>query len=308
MKYFRHLLFNLVKDLHFLLPEKTFIRLLYYSKLGVFPHLDPPVTFNEKIQWLKLHDRKEIYHRMVDKSTAKDYVDSIVGPGHTLRTYGVWDRPADIDWDALPRQFVLKLTAGAGGRSVCICRDKATFDREAAVRRLEKDARRDQYRRYGEWAYKGIRQRVLAEELLPGEEPSSTPSDYKFWCFNGKARIVMVGCGRYRDDAAPSFHFLDTDWNPLPFWKKYPPTGETPARPAQLAEMIDMAEKLSRGTDFLRVDLYNEGGKVWFGELTFYPSSGTSPFHPQEWDGITGEMLSLTCAPAPGTVSASPRD
>lgn len=308
MSLLRKLLFNIFRDTRFLYSEETYLRLIYYSKLGVFPHLDPPVTFNEKILWLKLHDRKEIYHRMVDKSTAKDYVDSIVGPGHTLRTLGVWDSPSDIDWDVLPRQFVLKLTAGAGGRSVCVCRDKDTFDREAAVRRLETDARRGLYRIYGEWAYKDVPQRVIAEELLPGDDPSAMPSDYKFWCFNGKARIVMVGSGRYRDGAVPSFHFLDTDWNPLPFWKKYPPTGETPPKPAQLAEMIDMAEKLSRGMDFLRVDLYNEGGKVWFGELTFYPSSGTGPFHPEEWDTITGKMLSLTCAPAPGTASASPRD
>ena len=296
MKGFRGLLFKLVKHTRCLLPDRTYIRLVYYCKLGVFPRLDPPVTFNEKIQWLKLHDRKEIYHRMVDKSTAKEYVDSVIGPGHTLRTYGVWDKPADIDWDALPQQFVLKLTAGGGGRSVCLCHDKDSFDRKAAVRRLQKDYGRDLYRRFGEWAYKGIPQRVIAEELLPADGPFSSPSDYKFWCFNGKARYVMVGTARYEEGTAPSFHFLDTEWNPLPFWKKYPPTGETPPRPPQLAEMVEIAEKLSRGMAFLRVDLYNEGGKVWFGELTFYPSSGTAPFHPEEWDEIAGRMLRLDLA------------
>ena len=289
----RGILFDLVKDLRFLLPDKAYIPLLYYSKLGVFPRLDAPVGFNEKIQWLKLHDHREIYHRMVDKSTAKECAEAMIGPGHTLRTYGVWDRPADIDWDALPDQFVLKLTAGGGGRSVCICRDKAAFDRKAAVRRLQKDYHRDLYRRYGEWAYKDIPQRVIAEELLVSDGPYATPSDYKFWCFGGKVHYIMVGCGRYEDGAAPSFHFLDTDWNPLPFWKKYPPTGPTPPRPPQLAEMIAMAERLSRDIHFLRVDLYNEGGKVWFGEFTFYPSSGTAPFHPQDWDGIAGALLHL---------------
>lgn len=294
MRSFRDLLFKVVRHGRCLLPDKTYVRLVYYCKLGVFPRLDPPVSFNEKIQWIKLYDRKEIYHRMVDKSTAKEYVDSILGPGHTLRTYGVWDRPADIDWDELPAQFVLKLTAGGGGRSVCICRDKSAFDREAAVRRLQKDYGRDLYRRFGEWAYKGVPQRVIAEELLLSDGPFSSPSDYKFWCFNGKARIVMVGTGRY-DGGEPVFFFLDTDWNPLPFWKKYPPKGEMPPRPAQLGEMVDIAEKLSRGMSFLRVDLYNEGGKVWFGELTLYPSSGTAPFHPEEWDEIAGKMLSLQC-------------
>ena len=293
MKGFRGFLFKVVRHTRCLLPDGPYIRLVYYCQLGVFPRLHPPVTFNEKVQWLKLHDRKGIYHRMVDKSTAKEYVDAVIGPGHTLRTYGVWDRPADIDWDALPREFVLKLTAGGGGRSVCICHDKASFDREAAVRRLQKDYGRDLYRRYGEWAYKGIPQRVIAEELLHSDGPFSSPSDYKFWCFNGKARYVMVGEGRYEDGADPSFHFLDTDWNPLPFWKKYPPTRETPPRPPQLAEMIEIAEKLSQGMSFLRVDLYNEGGRVYFGELTFYPSSGTAPFHPEEWDEIAGKMLTL---------------
>lgn len=293
MSSFRTLLYNLVKDLRPFLSDRTYVRWLYYSKLGVFPRLDPPVTFNEKIQWIKLYDRREIYHRMVDKSTAKEYAEAIIGPGHTLKTYGVWDRPADIDWDALPRQFILKLTAGAGGRSTCICRDKDSFDRKAAIRRLQKDYRRDLYRRYGEWAYKDIPKRVIAEELLQADGPFDVPSDYKFWCFNGKARIVMVGSGRYQKGIKPSFHFLDTDWNPLPFWKKYPPAGPTPPRPPQLAEMIEIAEKLSKGISFLRVDLYNEGGKVYFGELTFYPSSGTTPFHPEEWDAIVGEMLLL---------------
>lgn len=292
MAFLRKLIYKIVRRTGYLLPDKVYIELVFFCKMGRFPDLDHPLTFNEKIQWLKLHDRDERYHRMVDKAEAKRYAEKIIGEGHTLKTYGVWDRPEDIDWDSLPDKFVLKLTAGGGGRSVCICRDKKTFDREDAVRRLRKDYRRDLYRLFREWVYKDVPQRVMAEELLESGVPGDIPPDYKFWCFNGRAEFLMLCRGRDNSDGR-SFNFLDRDWNELPFWRKYANSARVPEKPENFDEMIRIAEKLSAGMAFLRVDLYDENGKIYFGELTFYPGSGTNPFHPQEWDRRVGDMLRL---------------
>lgn len=292
MSLVRHLLYKSVKHSGFLLSDSLYLRLVFYCKMGYFPDLEKPRTFNEKIQWLKLHNRKDIYHKMVDKAAVKSIVAKEIGSEHILRTYGVWDRPEDIDWDSLPDKFVLKLTAGGGGRSVCVCRDKSSFDRKDAVARLRKDYGRNLYRVFREWAYKDVPQRVIAEELLETADPCGTPPDYKFWCFNGEVRFLMYCRGR-NDEEGRAFNFFDRDWNPLPFWRKYPNSTEPVAKPENLARMIEIAEKLSRDIPFLRVDLYSEGGKIWFGELTFYPGSGTNRFHPEEWDGKAGAMLAL---------------
>lgn len=288
MKILRDLLWFVVRNTGPLLSDRTFLKLFYYSKTGHYPDLDNPLTFNEKMQWLKLNDHKEYYHQMVDKSLAKGYIESIIGPGYSLKTYGVWRNTSDIDWDSLPDQFVMKLTADGGGRSVCICRDKSTFDRKAAVKSLSRDFKRDIYKKYREWAYKGGEHRIIAEELLEPEDGCGSPRDYKVWCFNGVPRFVLV-CRR--DEHTTDM--MSTDWTPMPFWRKYPPS-ETPSpRPKNLEEMLSIAEKLSAGIPFLRVDMYNEWGKVYVGELTFYPGSGTKQFHPEEWNRTIGDWLVL---------------
>lgn len=288
MKIFRDLLWFFVRHTGPLLSDRTFLKLFYYSKTGHFPNLDNPLTFNEKMQWLKLNNHRDYYHNMVDKHLAKGYIESVIGPGHTLKTYGVWHDTSDIDWNSLPDKFVIKLTADGGGRAVCICRDKSTFDRKAAVKSLRKDFKRDIYKKYREWAYKGGEHRIIAEELLEPDDGGESPRDYKVWCFNGVPRIILV-VRRNVHNA----DMMDTNWNRLPFWRKYPPSETVPPRPQNLEEMISIAEKLSKGIPFLRVDMYNERGKVYVGELTFYPGSGTKMFHPDEWNSTIGEWLQL---------------
>ena len=292
MKGFRHFIYIATKHSGYLLPDRLYLSLLFYSKMGYWPSFDHPATFSEKIQWLKLYNRKEQYHNLVDKALVKDYVSGKIGQEHILRTYGVWDNPEDIEWEKLPDRFVLKLTAGGGGRSVCICRDKATFDREDAVRRLRSDYGRNLYRRFREWVYKDVPQRVIAEELLETDDPGGNPPDYKFWCFNGKVRFVMFCRGR--DNASGrAFNFFDRQWKALPFWRKYPNSKDPVKKPGRFEDMVRIAETLSKGTPFLRVDLYYEKDKIYFGELTFYPGSGMNPFNPDEWDMKVGKMLKL---------------
>jgi len=292
MAFFRKLLYKTVKHSGYLLSDELYLKLVFYCKMGYIPDLKNPRNFSEKIQWLKLHDRKPIYHLLVDKEAVKPIVAEKIGQEHILKTYGVWDKPEEINWETLPDKFVLKLTAGGGGRSVCICRDKSSFDRKDAVARLRKDYGRDLYRTFREWVYKDVPQCVIAEELLETSDPGGTPPDYKFWCFNGKAEFLMFCKGR-NNAAGRSFSIFDTDWKPLPFWRKYPNSTDPMPRPENLEKMIEMAETLSKGIPFLRVDLYSEAGRIYFGELTFYPGSGTNPFHPEEWDEKIGALLKL---------------
>lgn len=281
-----------VRHSGFLLSDKLYIKLVFFCKMGYFPNLENPKAFSEKIQWLKLNDHNPLYHQMVDKAAVKALVAAKIGEEHILRTYGVWDRPEDIDWDSLPDKFVLKLTAGGGGRSVCVCKDKATFDKENAIRRLNKDAGRDLYKRYREWAYKDVPQKIIAEEYLETGDPGGTPPDYKFWCFNGEPLFLMFCRGR-ENSSRRAFNFYDIDWNPLLFWRKYPNSDELVPKPDKFDEMKEIASRLSQGIPFLRVDLYCEKGQIFFSELTFYPGSGTNPFHPEDWDIKVGDLLQL---------------
>lgn len=292
MGFFRHLIYTTVKHSGFLLSDSLYLKLVFWCKMGYMPDLEHPLTFSEKIQWLKLHDRNPLYHKLVDKAEVKAWIAGRIGDEYLLRTYGVWERPEEVDWDSLPDKFVLKLTAGGGGRSVCICRDKSSFNRDDAIRRLKADAGRDLYKRFREWSYKDVPQRIIAEELLETEDPGGNPPDYKFWCFNGKPLFVMFCRGR-DDKSKRVFNFYDSDWNLMPFWRKYPGSRVDVPKPENFGEMLGVATKLSEGFPFVRVDLYSENGRIFFSEMTFYPGSGTNPFHPSEWDRKLGDLLQL---------------
>ena len=292
MNVLRHLIYEMLKHSGSLLPDRTYIELLYRQKMGHPLNLTAPRRFNEKIQWLKLYDRRPVYHVMVDKAAVKDYAAAIIGNAHIIRTYGVWDRPEDIEWDSLPDSFILKLTAGGGGRSVCICHDKKDFDREKAIARLRADYGRNLYNIFREWAYKDVPQRVIAEELLESGPDGGAPDDYKFWCFKGKVRFILYCSGRWHATGA-HYNYFDRRWRPLPFWRKVRGSTEKIRKPGNLGEMIKIAEKLAKGHPFMRVDLYNVEGRIMFGELTLYSGSGLTAFHPDEWDIRAGDMLTL---------------
>lgn len=288
------LLKNMVYHTPWLFSDRRFLELSFELHMGYPACLDKPETFNQKIQWLKLHDRKAEYASMVDKAAAKDYVAGIIGSSHIVPTLGIYDSAKDIPWDELPRRFVLKCTHDSGG--LVICRDKDRLDRNLAEKKLQKGLRTRFYYRQREWAYKNVRPRIICEELLQDDRQKVSLIDYKFFCFGGKAEFMYVS-GGMEDHSSARISFTDLDGRPLEFRRRdYMPfaAGEIPM-PARLPEMVEIAEKIARsiGNPFVRIDLYEVNGKVYFSEITFYPNSGFIPFEPEEWDLKLGEMIKL---------------
>ena len=268
------------------MPDRLYLELMYWRTFGRVPDLGNPLRYTEKLQWLKLHDRNPLYHKLVDKAAVKPYVAAIIGEEHMVPTLGVWDSPAEIDWDALPDRFVLKCTHDSG--STIICRDKASFDRDAACRRLIAGLRKDYYKPMREWAYKGVKPRVIAERYLEGEI-----NDYKFFCFGGVPGFLYVASDRFNADEETKFDFFDMEWNHLDIRNGHPNAAVPPERPACFEEMKRLAAELSKGIPQVRVDFYEVDGKALFGEYTFYHMGGFVPFDPDSADFMMGEMFKL---------------
>lgn len=259
--------------------------------MGKKLNLKNPRTFTEKIQWLKLYNRKPEYTQMVDKAMVKDYVAAKIGNEYIIPTLAVWDKLEDIDLSKLPEKFVLKTTNGGGGGGVAICRDKSNFNLAQVKNKFKTALNRNAYIGYKEWPYKNIKPRIIAEELIElqnGEELK----DYKFFCFDGKVKFFKVDFGRFIEHHA---NYYDMDWNLLSYGEIcFPPVKEhieTP--PENFDEMIKIASKLSQGHSFLRIDLYNVKGKIYFGEMTFFPSSGFTPWINTNSDLEIGEMIKI---------------
>lgn len=267
--------------------DERYLRMLYRARIGRPLDLENPRTFNEKLQWLKLHDRNPLYTTLVDKAEVKPWVAERIGWEHVVPTLGVWDSFDEVDFDALPERFVLKCTHDSGG--LAICRDRATFDMRAAKRKIERSLSRNFYWSGREWPYKDVRPRVLAEEYLDAGGPDIT--DYKFLCFGGRARCAFTCTGRAGGDLRVDF--FDLEWNRLPFTRHYPNADVPPEAPARLGEMVALSERLAGGVPFVRVDFYEVAGSLWFGELTLYPGSGMEEFDPEAWDAVLGSWLEL---------------
>lgn len=276
------------------LPDATYLKLLYRLKMGHRLDLKSPQTFTEKLQWLKLYNRKPEYTTMVDKYAVKNYVANIIGEEYIIPTLGVWDKPDDIDWDSLPNQFVLKTTHGGGGGGVVICRDKTTFNKADALTKLNQSLNSDIYSGLREWPYKNVPKRIIAEKFMAPEKISSPKDllDYKFFCFNGKVKFFKVDFGRFVEHHA---NYYSPEGELLEFGEQgLEPDPNYPIElPSNLNKMISLAEKLSGNEPFLRVDFYNVNGKIYFGELTFYPASGMLPWTTEKADETIGGYLEL---------------
>ena len=276
--------------------DERYLRLLYRIRIGRPLDLENPRTFNEKLQWLKLHDRNPLYTKLVDKAEVKPWVAERIGWEHVVPTLGVWDSFDDIDFGALPERFVLKCTHDSGG--LAICRDRNTFDIDAARRKIERSLSRNFYWSGREWPYKDVRPRILAEEYL--DAGASGMTDYKMMCFGGRARCTFTCTGRAEDDLRVDF--FDLGWSHLPFTRHYPNADVPPAAPTRLKEMVSLSERLAGSIPFVRVDFYEVAGELYFGEMTFYPGSGFEEFDPEEWDERFGSWIEL---PSGGGVGPS---
>lgn len=272
-----------------LLPDAVYLKLVYRARIGRPLNLNSPKGFNEKLQWLKLYDRNPLYTKLVDKAEVKPWVAERIGWEHVVPTLGVWDSFDDIDFGALPERFVLKCTHDSGG--LAICRDLLTFDMAAARRKIERSLANNYFWSGREWPYKDVRPRIIAEEYLDpaGEQVGLT--DYKVMCFGGQARCEFTCTGRA--DGNLHVDFFDTEWNHMPFTRHYPNADVPPEAPERLKDMVAMAERLSEGMPFVRVDFYEVAGQYYFGEMTFYPGSGMEEFDPERWDEELGSWIEL---------------
>lgn len=272
------------------LPDSIYLKILFRLKMGYRLNLENPCTFNEKLQWLKLYNRRPEYTQMVDKFEAKRVAENILGKDYIIPTFGIWDKFEDIDFNALPDRFVLKTTNGGGGGGVIICRDKSKLNFASAAEQLNSSLKANIYRHLKEWPYKNVKPRILAEKFMVDE--SGELRDYKFYCFNGEPKVFLVASERFSGHRT-YFDYFDMDGNHLHFTQGGMNNPVTPALPSTFEEMKQVAKKLSHGLPHVRIDLYSVDEKVYFGEFTFFDSSGFEKFTPREWDDTFGGWLRL---------------
>lgn len=273
-------------------PDKKYLQLLFRLKMGRELDLNNPQTFNEKLQWLKLYNRKAEYTTMVDKIEVKKWVAERIGEDYIIPTLGVWENAEDIDFNSLPNQFVLKTTHGGGGGGVIVCHDKSNLNIEATKLKLKSSLKTDIYIHYREWPYKNVRRKILAENFIFDINNPETPlNDYKFYCFNGKMTFMLIS--NERGNHTTKFDYFDRYFNHLPFTQGGENYNGVINKPTNFELMISLSEELSKGIPHVRVDLYEVNGKVYFGELTFFDASGFAAFNPEEWDYKFGSLITL---------------
>lgn len=283
---------QLVKQFAFLFSDKKYLDLTFRYRMGRKINWDNPRTFNEKLNWLKIHDHNPLYTKLVDKESVKSYISNIVGAEYVIPTIATWNKPIEIDFDKLPNQFVLKTTHGGGNDGVVICRDKRTFDKHLAIKKLIKAMKQDIYRDSREWPYKNVEKRIICEPYIEDKKTGEL-RDYKFFCFDGKVKALFVATERQKRDE-PFFNFFDENFNSLPIKQGHPVSPNIPQKPETFEKMKIIASRLSEGFPHVRVDLYEVNGNVLFGELTFYHFGAIVPFEPNEWDYKFGEWIKLS--------------
>ena len=254
-----------------IIPDKVYIKLKYRNILGRWPNLKNPKFFSEKIQWMKLYGRNDVYMKLVDKYSVREYIEQQIGDEYLVPLLGVWESPEEINWDDLPEKFVMKTVNGS--HTNIICTNKSELDIKDAVKKLHKWQNSNQTFFYGrEWAYKNVKPRIIAEKYIESSSINGLV-DYKFMCFSGIADHVMLCSDRLSGHT--KFDHFDKEWNFLRYqyvdFNK--PDNYTILKPEKIDEMFSIAEKLSKPFPFVRVDLYCENNKIYFGELTFYPQS-----------------------------------
>lgn len=282
------------------LDDKAYLQKLYRAKMGQPLNLDNPQLFSEKLQWLKLNDRNPLYTQLVDKYRAREYIAEKLGEEYLIPLLGVWDDPEDIDFDALPDQFVLKCNHNSG-TGMCICRDKSKLDYEAVRRELRKGLQENFFLKAREWPYKDVPRKIICEQYMTDGSGKEELTDYKFFCFHGQVKCFKVDFDRFLDHRA---NWYDRNRHLIPCGEiSCPPCYEKQISfPENLQQMIDAAETLSSGIPFVRVDLYSANEKIYFGELTIFPACGWGRFTDDQWDCVMGQWLHILAGKADGSL------
>lgn len=288
--------FNILSNYGFYdsMDDEEFLKRKFKSNLKYDLNLLSCNTFSEKIQWLKINDRKDIYTILVDKYKVREYIKEKLGEEYLIPLIGIWDDPDDIDFNKLPDQFVLKCNHNSG-LGMCICKDKSKLDISKVRRELKKGLKQDYYLAGREWPYKNVSRKIIAEKYMKNEYETEL-KDYKFFCFNGEPKYCQVITDRSINE---TIDFFDMEWNHQEFiglnskYSKYSNSKHPIEKPVTLEKMKEFAYILAKNTKFVRIDFYEIEKKLYFGEITFYPASGFGDFTPSEWNAKLGEMINL---------------
>ena len=268
-----------------LLPDKTYIKKLYKSRTGKKLNLKKPQTFNEKQNWLKLYDRRPEYTIMVDKYKAREYIAERIGEQYLVPLLGVWDSPDEIDFDALPNEFVLKCNHDNG---VIICRDKSKLDIEKTKEELAFRLNRDYYKKLREWPYKNVPRKIICEKFMENTNNDEL-LDYKLFCFNGKVKLIEVNSERFSNN--PKEDHFDIEWNHFNVTGK-PSSEKEIKKPDFLNDMIEIAEHFSNSIPFLRVDFNYWDNHLYMGEFTLF-YGGAMKLFKEPWETKLGDWIKL---------------
>ena len=271
-----------------LISDEKYIKAYYFCIFKRKIDLQNPSTFNEKLQWLKLYDRKPIYTEMVDKDKAKAFIADKIGWEYVIPTLGVYKDFESIDFDKLPEKFVMKCTHDSG--CVIVCKNKSSFDKEDAKKKLEKALKRNFYLSGREWPYKNVPPRIIIEKYIEDIELGQLV-DYKLYTFNSVPRLMMIIKDREKHETKAAYY--DMNYQELDFSWGYPCIKESITKPKNFELMKKFSRILAENTSHLRVDFYEANGRLYVGELTFYDGSGFEKFYPEEWDKKLGDYINL---------------
>lgn len=270
------------------IPDKTYLKLLYETRIGKKLNLKNPITFDEKLQWLKLYDRKDEYTVWADKYEVRNYVAEKLGEQYLIPLLGVWNSADELKLDDLPEQFVLKCTHDSA--SVCICTNKKNFDWNAAMDKLQKSLNQNYYWHSREWPYKNITPRIIAEAYMT-DESGTELKDYKIYTFGGEPYLIQVDFDRFHNHRR---NLYTTEWEYIDETIEYSKDPNVKiAKPEHLEEMLECSKKLAVGTISLRTDFYSINGKIYFGEITFYQEAGFAHFEHEEFAKKLGDQIKL---------------
>lgn len=270
------------------MDDEKYIKLKYKLIMGEKLNLDNPKKLSEKLQWLKLYDRKDIYTQMVDKYESKKFLRTVIDEKYIIPTYGVYNSFDEIDFDKLPKEFIMKCTHDSGG--AFMCNDKEKFDKDIAKKTINKFLKRKYFYIHREWPYKNVKPRIIIEKYLKNKDNTDL-IEYNWFCFNGEPKFLMA-C--YGDRATARYNdYYDIDFKKLDFRCVYNTCEQPMQKPEIFDEMLELCKKISKNVPSLRVDFYEVDGKIYIGELTFFHWAGYTKFEPREWDLKLGKLLVL---------------
>lgn len=269
------------------IPDKAYLKMIYLMETGQKLNLKYPKTYSEKLQWIKLFDRKTLYTKLVDKYEVRKYIAATIGENYLIKLIGTYNSVDEIDWNVLPNAFVLKCTHGSGSNIICI--DKKRLDIDNAKIKLRKWMKHNWFWFGREWPYRNVKPRITCEEFL--SDNGEVPEDYKVLCFNGKAKLIEVHTGRFADHKQD---FYDIKWNKTEISQGTPRSTIIVNKPKILEKMLQLSEILSQNTYHVRIDWYVVENKLYFGEITFFDASGFCPFDKEKDELMLGDWIDLS--------------